>query len=79
MTSSEIFDINEIDWERFPEINDWATYLGGDGQVEYTFDNPRHPHARWGRLISGSATRVRLEMIGTGSPKEVRGCRRYQP
>lgn len=46
--------------------------------IEYTFDSPTHPYARWERLITGSWSGVRLEFIGAGKPSEVQGCREYK-
>ena len=47
-------------------------------EIEYTFDSPTHPYSRWGRLITGSWSGVRLEFIGSGKPSEVQGCREYK-
>ena len=37
----------------------------------YTFDNPKNPHARWGRIIKEDGNRVWLEFIGWGYKSEL--------
>jgi hypothetical protein len=45
-------------------------------KLEYTFDNPSHPQARWGEIMqSPHPNVVRLAYIGAGGFKEIQGCR----
>lgn len=43
---------------------------------EYTFDNPAHPHARWGKAYRRDDRRIWLEFVGWGFLHEVRGERK---
>lgn len=48
-------------------------------EIEYTFDNPSSPYARWGVVIqSPRPDVVRLAYIGTGFPSEIKGSREKQ-
>lgn len=47
-------------------------------QLEFTFDNPENPDARWGRPYRTEGNRVWLEYIGWGYLYEVRGVRHIE-
>ncbi len=44
--------------------------------MEYTFDNPQNPHARWGTVYKRRDNRVYLSFIGWGFQHEIKGERK---